>query len=71
MQEGEAPEGMPPSELMILHDPEAERALAIVVFDNEEDYEKGHEILDAMPAEDVPGRRTSVTRYDVVARMSS
>jgi len=71
MQEGGAPEGMPPSELMILHDPEGERALAIVLFDNEDDYRKGHEILDAMPAEDVPGRRTSVTKYDVAARMTS
>lgn len=67
---GEPPEGMPSSELLILHDPEAERSLAIVIFDNEEDYRKGHEILDAMPASDTPGSRTSVTKYDVAHRMS-
>lgn len=71
IQEGEPPEGMPPAELMILHDPAGERSLAIVLFDNEEDYRKGDEILDAMPREDIPGQRTSVTRYDVVARMKS
>ena len=71
VQEGEPPEGMPPADLMILHDPAGERSLAIVLFDNEEDYRKGDEILDAMPSEDVPGLRTSVTKYDLVARMKS
>jgi len=67
---GEPPEGMPAGELLILHDPDAEQALAIVLFDNEADYQKGHEILDAMPASDTPGRRASVTKYDVAMRMS-
>jgi hypothetical protein len=67
---GEPPEGMPSSELLILHDPDAERSLAIVIFDNEDDYRKGDEILDAMPASDTPGSRTSVTKYNVAHRMS-
>ncbi len=71
IEEGGAPEGMPPAELMILHDPDAERALAVVLFDNEEDYRKGDEVLGAMPAEGVPGRRASVTRYDVAVRLKS
>jgi hypothetical protein len=70
IESGEPPEGMPSSELLILHDPEAERSLAIVIFDNEDDYRKGHEILDAMPASDTPGSRTSVTKYDVAHRTS-
>jgi hypothetical protein len=65
------PEGMPSSELVILHDPDAERSLAIVFFENEDDYQKGHEILDAMPGPETPGRRTSVTKYDVAVRMTS
>jgi hypothetical protein len=65
------PEGMPPSELLILHDPDGERSLAIVLFDNEDDYRKGDEVLDAMPGPETPGRRTSVTKYDVAIRMSS
>ena len=67
---GEPPEGMPSSELMILHDPESDRSLAIMIFDNEADYQKGHEILDAMPTSDTPGQRTAVTKYDVAMRMS-
>ena len=67
---GEPPEGMPPSELLVLHDPEGERSLAIVIFENEDDYRKGHEILDAMPAPDTPGQRASVTKYDVALRMT-
>ena len=70
IESGEPPEGMPASELLVLHDPESERSLAIVIFDNEEDYRKGHEVLDAMPASDTPGQRTSVTKYNVAHRMS-
>ena len=70
IESGEAPEGMPSSELLILHDPDAEQSLAIVIFENEDDYRKGDEILDAMPASDTPGQRTSVTKYNVAHRMS-
>jgi hypothetical protein len=68
---GEPPEGMPPAELMILHDPEGERSLAIVVFENEDDYRKGHEILDSMPGPETPGQRMSVTKYDVAVRANT
>ncbi len=67
---GDPPEGMPSGELLILHDPDAEQSLAIVIFDNEDDYRKGDEILDSMPASDTPGNRTSVTKYNVAHRMS-
>jgi hypothetical protein len=70
IESGEPPEGMPSGELLMLHDPEGERAVAIVIFDSEEDYRKGDEILDGMPASDTPGRRTSVTKYTVAHRMS-
>ena len=66
----EKPEGLPASEMMILHDPEADKALAIVFFDNEEDYAAGHAILDAMPRDDTPGNRTSVTKTNVAMRMT-
>jgi hypothetical protein len=70
MQEGDPPEGMPATEFIMLHDPAEDRSLAIVFFESEDDYQRGHEILDAMPAGDTPGRRTSVTKYDVVIRRS-
>jgi hypothetical protein len=70
MSEGEQPEGLNATEVIVLHDPEAGKALAIVFFESEDDYKRGHEILDAMPAGDTPGRRTAVTRYDVAVRMT-
>jgi len=71
MADGDPPEGFPSSELIVLHDPDAEKSLVLVVFDNEDDYKKGDEILNSMPAGDTPGQRTSVTRYDVAMRMQS
>jgi hypothetical protein len=71
MEGGEPPEGMPASELIVLHDPAADKSIAIVIFDSEDDYRAGHEILDSMPTENTPGRRTSVTRYNVATRMTS
>jgi hypothetical protein len=71
MQSGEPPEGMPDAELIVLHDPDAEKSVAIVIFDSEEDYKKGDEILGSMPAGETPGTRTSVTKYTVAARMKS
>lgn len=71
MQEGQPPEGFPGTEIIVLHDPEAEKSLVIVFFETEDDYKRGDEMLSAMPAGDTPGRRTSVTKYDVATRMTS
>ena len=69
MEGGQPPEGLPASELIVLHDADAEKSLVLVIFDSEEDYKKGDEILSGMPAGDTPGQRTSVTKYDVAMRM--
>jgi hypothetical protein len=71
MRDGQPPEGFPAAELIVLHDPEAEKSLVVVIFENEDDYRRGDEILNAMPAGDTPGQRTSVSRYDVATRMKS
>ena len=52
MREGEPPEGLPASELVVLHDPEAEKSLVIVFFETEDDYKRGDEVLNAMPGSD-------------------
>jgi hypothetical protein len=70
MREGQPPEGLNATEVIVLHDADAEKAVAIVFFENEDDYKRGDEILGAMPAGDTPGRRTSVTKYDVAIRMT-
>ena len=69
MEGGERPDNIPASEVIILHDPEAEKSVAIVFFENENDYKVGDAALDAMPTGDTPGTRTSVTKYDVAIRM--
>jgi hypothetical protein len=71
INEGERPDNLPANERILLHDPDAEQAIAIVFSDNEEDYRQGHETLDAMPAGDTPGSRTSVKKYDVAMRMTA
>jgi hypothetical protein len=71
MSEGQPPEGFPPAEIVVLHDPEAEKSMAVIFFETEDDYRKGDEILSAMPTGDTPGQRTSVTKYDVAVRMSN
>jgi hypothetical protein len=70
MSDGEPPEGLPATEIIVLHDPEAERSVVVLFFESEDDYRQGDEVLSAMPAGDTPGQRTSVTRYDVAVRMA-
>ena len=68
---GEQPEGLDATEMLVLHDADAEKSIAIVFFDNEDDYARGDEVLNAMPAPDTPGSRTSVAKYDVAIRMTA
>jgi len=71
MSEGAPPpEDLPATEALILHDPEAESSLAILFFDNEDDYRRADAALNAMPAGDTPGSRTSVKKYEVAIRMT-
>jgi hypothetical protein len=70
MEGGERPDDIPATEIIVLHDPESSKSLAIVFFENEGDYARGHATLDAMPATETPGQRTSVTKYDVAIRMA-
>ena len=67
---GEQPEGLNSTEMIVLHDADAQRSIAIVFFDSEQDYVQGDAVLNAMPAPDTPGRRTSVAKYDVAIRMT-
>ncbi len=67
---GEPPEGLPASEVIVLYDADAQRSTVVVFFENEDDYAKGDEILSGMDTGDTPGRRTSVTKTEVVVRAS-
>ena len=70
MREGDQPDDVPAKEIVVLHDPEAEKSLVVLFFETEEDYRRGDEALNAIPASDTPGQRTSVTKYDVAFRMT-
>ena len=71
MREGERPDGLAASEILVLHDPEAEKSVVILFFETQDDYKRGDEMLNAMPAGDTPGRRASVTKYNVAMRMTA
>jgi hypothetical protein len=71
MEGSDRPDNVPAKEIVVLHDPEAEKSLVILFFENEDDYRRGDEALNAMPAGDTPGQRTSVGKYQVAARMTA
>jgi hypothetical protein len=70
MENSEPPENVPATEILVLHDPDAETSVVILFFDSDDDYRRGDEVLGAMPAGDTPGKRTSVTKYQVAFRVT-
>jgi hypothetical protein len=71
IESGERPDNLPASEVIVLHDPDAEKSLTLVFFESEDDYRRGDEVLGSMPAGDTPGQRTSVTKYEVAVRATA
>lgn len=71
MREDGPPENFPATEVIVLHDSEAEKSLVVMFFETEDDYRRGDEVMNAMPADDTPGRRTSVVKYNVATRMTT
>ncbi len=70
MEGSDRPDDVPAKEIVVLHDPDAEKSLVVVFFETEDDYRRGDEALNAMPAGDTPGERTSVAKYQVAFRMA-
>jgi hypothetical protein len=70
MEGSERPPEIPAKEVVVLHDPDAEKSLVILFFETEADYQRGDEALNAMPAGDTPGKRTSVAKYQVAFRLT-
>ena len=71
MEENEQPEGLNATEILVLHDPEAEKSLVVLFFENDDDYQKGDAVLNAMPAGDTPGCRAGVAKYHVAHRATT
>ena len=60
------PEGVPSKGIMMLIDPDNGRAMAVGLFETEEDYRQGDETLNEMsPPGEGFGRRTGVEKYEV------
>ena len=70
MQSGQPPEGLETQEIIVLHDPDASSSTVILFFEDEDAYRRGDEALNAMPAGDTPGRRTSVSKHNVAFRQT-
>jgi hypothetical protein len=62
------PDDIPATEIVMLYDADAEKAVVVVFFDNEDDYNRADATLSAMPADETPGQRTSVGKYEVAVR---
>jgi len=66
------PEGLPAKKLWVLHDLEGGRAIAITLFENEEDYRQGDETLNSMsPPGGGMGQRVGVDKYEVAIEMEA
>ena len=70
MNEGR-PDDIPATEIVMLYDAEAEKSVVILFFDNEDDYNQADRTLSAMPADETPGQRTSVGKYEVAVRVTA
>lgn len=71
IEESGPTDDIPATEIVILHDADAGTSLAIVFFENEDDYRRGDAALSAMSSDETPGRRTSVNKYAVAVRASA
>lgn len=65
------PDDIPATEITLLYDAGAEKAVVILLFDNEDDYNRADATLSAMPGDDTPGQRTSVGKYEVAVRATA
>lgn len=66
------PEGLPAKKLLLLHDLEGGRAMAITLFETEEDYRQGDETMNAMsPPGEGMGQRVGVDKYEVAVDLDA
>lgn len=63
------PPGVPAKGFLLLQDPAAGKATAIMFFENEDDYRQGDETLNEMsPPGEGMGQRVAVERFEVVVQ---
>jgi len=70
--EGGPPPGVPAKEFLLLHDTAAGKAIAITLFESEDDYREGDETLNSMsPPAGGMGERQSVEKFELVVRVTA
>lgn len=66
------PEGLPAKKLFLLHDLEGGRAMAITLFETEDDYRQGDATMNAMsPPGEGMGQRVGVDKYEVAVELEA
>lgn len=66
------PEGVPAKRFLLLNDAENGRAMAITLFETEEDYRQGDQTLNEMsPPGEGMGHRVAVEKYEVGAQFEA
>ena len=67
---GGPPPGVPAKEFLLLQDPEGGRAIAIMLFESEDDYRQGDEVLNSMsPPSGGMGERVAVDKYELAVHV--
>jgi hypothetical protein len=69
IRDGEKPEGLPATEVIVLADREGGKLQAITFFDSEDDYRQGDQTLKAMSPPSGMGS-ASIEKYEVAVRRS-
>jgi len=66
------PPGVPAKEFLLLHDTAAGKAIAITLFETEDDYREGDETLNTMsPPGEGMGTRVSVEKFELAVRVEA
>lgn len=69
---GGPPPGVPAKEFLLLHDTAAGTAVAITLFETEDDYRQGDETLNSMsPPGGGMGERRSVEKFELAAHVKA
>jgi hypothetical protein len=70
--EGGPPPGVPAKEFLLLHDTAAGKAIAITLFENDDDYREGDETLNSMsPPGGGMGQRVAVEKYEIAVHFEA
>lgn len=70
--EGGPPPGVPAKEFLLLHDRAAGKAIAITLFETEDDYREGDTTLNSMsPPGEGMGNRISVEKFELAVHVEA